>query len=126
MSVSLKKPEPDDVIERGQAILPGDLLPLGIGPAVIGDRDLIDATVKLRHLHGQLRLDAESIRFEPQPLEDFGSEDLVPDLHITQIEIGHHVAEGSEEPIPLEVPEVEDTMGATMEPVAEDDIGVAI
>ena len=122
---SIEQPEAEDVIDRGDAILPSNLLPLGIGPAMIGDRDLIDAAVKLRHLHGQLRLDAEPIRHEAKVLEHFGSEDLVPDLHIAQVQIRDNVAEGGQEPIPKGVPEVENAMRTAMESVPEDNVGMA-
>jgi hypothetical protein len=62
---SIEQPETDDVVEGGDAIFASNLLSLGIGPSVIGDRDFIDAATQFGNLHRQLGLDAEPVRFEP-------------------------------------------------------------
>src|SRR3990170_5831361 len=121
---SVEQSEAEDTVEGGEAVPPGDLLPFGIGPAVVRDRHLVDPAAELGHLDRQLGLDPEPVRLEAETLEHVGPEDFVPDLDIAQVEIRDHVAEIREEPIPDVVPEVEDAVRPTMESVAEDNVSL--
>ena len=47
--------------ERGDAVLPSDLLAFGIGAAGVGDRDLVDTRVVLGEACSDLGLEAEAI-----------------------------------------------------------------
>src|SRR5574341_180384 len=122
---SVEQPEAEDAVEGDDAVPPSDLLPLGVRPAMVRDRHLVDPAAELGHLDRQLGLDPEPIRLKAETLEHVGPEDFVPDLDIAQVEVRGHVAEVGEEPIPDVVPEVEDAVRPTMESVAEDNVGVA-
>ncbi len=74
----------------------------------------MDLAPELGHLDRELRLNAEPIRFEAKALEDVAPEDLVPHLHVAQVEIRDYVAEVREILVPQVVPEVEHAMGTTM------------
>src|SRR5689334_5380347 len=65
-----------DVPEGGDAILPVDLLALGVGAAGVADLDLEDARVDLREARGDLGLEAEPIR--RQPRQHLAARDVPP------------------------------------------------
>src|SRR5215831_7247328 len=54
------EPETNQIIQRCDPIFPSDLFALGIGAAVIGDRDFIEAALFFGKFDGDLRFEAES------------------------------------------------------------------
>jgi hypothetical protein len=111
--------------EGSDAISPTDLLPLSICPPMVGDGDLINAAAEFGHLHSDLRLKAEAARADLDTLEDLRPEGFIAHLHVSQIQIGHHVTEGGEEAIAGKMPEVQDPVRPPMKAVPEDNIGPA-
>src|SRR5580765_1120679 len=59
------------------AVLPGDLLALGVRAAVVGDRLFVDAPAAARDLGRDLGLEAESILAQRDVAQHVGAEDLV-------------------------------------------------
>src|SRR5262245_58877422 len=70
--------------QRDDAVAPTDLLALGIGAAVVGDRNLVDPHPEPRRLDHQLGLDVEAVGPQRKLLQDRGTEGLVADLHVAQ------------------------------------------
>src|SRR5207302_1861635 len=56
-----------NVEHRRHPVAPGDLLPLGVGAAAVGDGQLPDARARLRQPRRQLDLDPEPLRRAPHP-----------------------------------------------------------
>src|SRR5439155_26542241 len=106
---------PDDATDRTDAVLPGDLLPRFIIPPVIRHGNFVNSTAEARDLEGELGLEPEAIRPEPQALEEVRPEDLVARLHVRKVEIREHVGECRQEPVPDIVPEEKHSMGLTRE-----------
>src|SRR6266850_5760147 len=101
----IEEPVPDDAPDRTDAVLPGDLLPRCIIPPVIGHGNFINSAAESRDLEGELGLEPEAIRAEPQALEEVRPEDLVARLHVRKVEIREHVGKCRQEPVPDIVPE---------------------
>ena len=55
----------EDAPDRLDAVLPVDLLAFGVGAAAVGDPHLVDPAAQLRHLGGDLRLEAEAVLLDP-------------------------------------------------------------
>ena len=56
----LPKPKLQHRPDGGHGVAKPDLLPFLVGPAVVGDRDLVNAIAPAGDLRGDLRLDAEA------------------------------------------------------------------
>src|SRR5579864_5288047 len=84
-------PEPQNHAQRLEAVLPSDLLAFLVRPPVIADRHFVDAQLPLRGLHGDLRLEAESIRPDGNALQQVRAKHLVAGLHVGHIQIAEHV-----------------------------------
>ena len=80
--------EADDMEERGDAILPADLLALGIGAAVVRNRQLPDPGIRLGQPGGDLGLEAETVAGEHQRLHQRRPDHLVAGFHVGQVQIG--------------------------------------
>src|SRR5437879_1536144 len=85
----VEQPVPDDVVQGGGAIPPGDLLTFGVRASVVADRHLVDAATQLGDLDGHLGLEAEAVGAQREPLQHVGPERLVADFHVGQVEAGH-------------------------------------
>jgi hypothetical protein len=94
--------------DRRHGVLESDLLPLVVRPPVVGDRDLEEAIPAARDLRRDLRLDAEAGRLDGERLDHLAPEDLVAGLHVREIQVGQHVRDERQHPVPDGVPEVED------------------
>src|SRR5262245_22990257 len=66
----------EDRADGREAVLPADLLALGVGAPAVGDGHLPDARPGFVHLGGQLRLDAEAVGLQPQLLQHLPAEGL--------------------------------------------------
>ncbi len=87
-------------------VTPRDLLALGDGAPVVGDRDLVQAdTWDLQHLGGDLGLEAEVIADEADPTNQVTAEGFVAHFHITDRGIEEDIGEQREEAVPRVVPE---------------------
>src|SRR5262249_8546028 len=62
--------EAEDGPEGGEAVLPADLLALGILSAVIRDRHLVDAAAEVGDLRRELRLEPEAVGTDRDALQD--------------------------------------------------------
>src|SRR5207249_2696091 len=71
-----------DAPEGAHTVAPADLLALGIGTAVVGDADLEHAPTGRGHLGGDLRLEAESLLFDRDRVEDLLAKGLEAGLHV--------------------------------------------
>ena len=76
----LADPDAQQYPDRLEPVSPRDLLPLRVRPAVIRDRQLIDAELPLADLRGDLRLDREVVLAEVEAAEHVAAEGLVPGL----------------------------------------------
>src|SRR4029450_9737566 len=78
-------PAEPEAQERGhglEAVPPRDLLALVVGPAVVGDRHLVQPDAgRAQNLGGDLRLEAEVVRHELQGADEVAGERLVAELH---------------------------------------------
>src|SRR2546422_6594138 len=83
---------------------------------------LVDATAELGDLYGHLRLEAEAVGPQRETLQHVGAERLVADLHVGEVEAGHHVGDERERAVGDVVPEVEHAMRAAVKAVAEDHV----
>jgi hypothetical protein len=108
--------------ERLDAVHPRDLLAVGAGPGLVGDRHLERADPPSQQLAGDLGLHPEAVGLHPQiPVQRAGHE-LVAGLEVGDVAVEHHVGERRHELVPQDVPEGE--RGVTAElPAAEDDLG---
>src|SRR5207245_8536092 len=87
---------PQDMEHRRQPVAPGDLLPLGVGAAAVGDGQLPDARARLREPRRQLDLDPEPLGREWQAFQEVGPDHLVAGIHIREVQIGEHVGDERE------------------------------
>jgi len=122
----IEKAEADDVEERGQAVLPADLLALGIVTAGVGDGHLVDAAFLLGHFGRDLGLAAESFRLDFDSLRDFAAEDLVTRLHIGEVQVAEHVGKGGQKTVGHVMPEEEHAVRPAEKAAAVDDVGPAV
>src|SRR5207249_11459502 len=83
---------------RLDAVAPRDLLAIGVGAAAVADGHFVDSAAPARDLGRELRLEAEAVGPEAQPVEHLPAEGLVAGLHIREVEVGEHVGEEGEEP----------------------------
>src|SRR3954452_1457434 len=67
--------------DRAEAVAPGDVLALGVGAAVVGDRHLVDAQLPAADPAGDLGLDPEVVLAQRQRLQHLGAKRLVAGLH---------------------------------------------
>ena len=97
--MSSKYVKPDNMPYCCDSILPVYLLPVLIGPSVVGDSDLIHAPLPFCHPSGKLRFDAEASRFQAmlERISDLFRECLITGFHIGKIEAGKKIREESEE-----------------------------
>jgi len=101
---------PDSILnttESAETILPADFLPFGIGPAVVGDGDLVDARTRLGRLRHDLGFKAEAVFLNFDRLDEFASKRFVAGLHVREVEIGRHVRQEREELVAERVPEIQ-------------------
>src|SRR5207244_1841551 len=87
-----------------EAVFPVDLLPFPIVAAVVRDRYFENAVAAPGHFRRHLGLEAESIRPQPDRLDDLPAKDFVAGLHVGEVEIGDHVREMREECVPQTMP----------------------
>src|SRR5437773_12358579 len=79
---SLAEPVPDEDPERDDPVAPPDLLPFLVPPAIVRDRNLVDAVAALENLCRQLGLDAEAVRPQRHRPEHVRPHHLVAGLHV--------------------------------------------
>src|SRR5919199_5462944 len=125
-SGSATKPDDDERLDRLQPVLPGDLLALGVGASVVGDRHLVDTELAGADLAGDLRLDREVVLRQGQRAQDVDPEGLVPGLHVRERRVEEDVRQQAEGPVPDQVPEEVRALRPTAgEPRPVDDVGDA-
>src|SRR5215471_20957127 len=96
---SAKKVVFDDAVNGSKTVLPDDLLPLRVGPAVIGDPDLVDRTAHPGDLGSDLGFEAEALFLDVDALNDIALEYLVAGLDVGEIQIRQHVGEQSQKTV---------------------------
>ena len=117
---------PHDAVDRADAVLPPDLLALGVRAARVRDADLVDPPARGRDLRGDLGLEPEAVLLDLDRLDHLTPERLVTGLHVGEVQVGEHVRRGGEQPVADRVPVVEDAVRATgEEPRPVDHVGVA-
>src|SRR5882724_2622826 len=104
-----------DVPERGDSVAPSDLLALRVGPPRVGDADLPDASARLGEPRRDLRLEAESVARQYEPLHYRRTHGLVARLHVGQVEVGEHVGDECQQAVADRVPEEEHAVIAAQE-----------
>src|SRR5659263_449461 len=67
----------EDAEDGPYAVLPVDLLPLGVRPAAVGNPHLVDPASQFRHLGGDLRFEPEPVLFDPDLRQYLPPEHLV-------------------------------------------------
>src|SRR5436190_20666530 len=107
---SAKKVVFDDAVDRTEAVLVADLLSLFIGPAMVGDADLVDSRAAPGQLGGDFRLEAEPVFLDLDRLDELAAECLIAGFHVREIQVGEHVGKKRQESVPDAVPEVEVAM----------------
>ena len=118
--------EAEDRPHRGDRVPPADLLALGVHPAVVRDRHLVDPAAQVRHLGRELGLEAEAIRAQRDAAQDVGAERLVARLHVGEVQVGAHVRQERQEAVADGVPEEQHAPRAAREARAVDHVGVAL
>ena len=97
-----------DTHDGADAVFPSDLFTFVVRTAIVGDGDFIDHPVLLGDFRGDFRLKAKAVFFNFNLLQHLFFEDPVADLHIGEIEVGHHVRQGGEKAIAEVVPVVDE------------------
>ena len=121
------EPIPEQGPQGREQVLQAYLLALGIGPPLVGDRDLVQPRSPLDQLRGQLRLQGEPVRRQRHRPEDVGPDQLGAGLHVGQVDVVQDVAQPGQKLVAQCVPEVQDApVTARQEPGAEDRIGYAL
>src|SRR5215470_425359 len=100
----------DDAVNGPKTVLPDDLLPLRVGPAVVGDSDLVDRAAHPGDLGSDLRFEAEALFLDVDALNDIALECLVAGLDVGEIQIRQHVGEQRQKTVAHAMPEVEDAV----------------
>src|SRR5882757_9926292 len=91
-SIPRTDPITDQIPESFQTILPVDLFPLPISPAVVVNSNLIDPPFPCqRDLHADLHLDSKIVRGNAECLQDLASKHLVAGLDVAQRLIAQHI-----------------------------------
>src|SRR5690348_9624104 len=102
---SAEQAHAEENANRLEAVPPRDLLPLCVGAAVVGNRQLVHAELALADLRRDLRLDCEVALTQVERAKDLRAEGLVARLHVRERRVVEHVRQQREKPIPDEVPE---------------------
>src|SRR5439155_24632669 len=98
--------------ERGEAVPPGDLLPLGIVAAFVGDGHLVHPRSALEELGRDLGLDAEAVAAQWQRLQHVGPHRLEAGLHVGHGRVVEHVGDEVQEQVREVVREQEAAVAA--------------
>src|SRR5262249_43985748 len=77
---------------------------------VVRDSDFVDSDSQSRKLDSDLGLEPESLLLQLDLAEDLTFEDLKSGLHVGEVEVGEHVRDQSEQPVPDRMPKEEDAM----------------
>ena len=109
------------------SVLPINFFAFGVGAAVVGDGDFVDADAATGDFGGDLRFEAEAVFLDGDALEDLASEGFIAGLHVREVEVGEHVGEKSKEAVADGMPEVKNAVGFRADEAgAEDDIGTIL
>ena len=82
-----------DAPECGDAVFPGNLLTLRVGPARIRNRHFVNTPISFRDLRGYFRLKAEPIGSQTDAVQHLATKNLVTGLHIAQVQVGKNIRE---------------------------------
>lgn len=116
----------EDAPDGADAVFPGDFFALLVAAAVVADGDFVDDGAAAGEFGGDFDFEAEAFFLEVEGLDALAFEEFVADLHVGEVDVGHHVGEGGEEAVADVVPVVDDAVGAAAEEAgAVDDIGAA-
>src|SRR6185312_15090650 len=107
----------------GHTVTPGDLLAFFVGAAVVPNWNLINSTAQARDFDRELRLETKTVTAELQRVEHLPPKHLITNFHVSEIQITEKIAEEREGMIAHIMPEVEHTMRAAVETIAEYHIG---
>src|SRR5262245_41689126 len=105
----------EDEKDRGNSILPADLLPFEIIAPAVGDRDFIDAATGFGDLGREFRLKPEAVFPKFDLLQKTGTEYFVARLHVGQVQVRHHVRKCREHLVAQVMPKEKDAVGTTQE-----------
>ena len=97
----------EDAAEGAEAVFPADFFAFGVGAAVVGNGDFVDACAGAGDLGDEFGLDTEAVFLEGDGLDQLAFENFVAGLHVGEVEIGCHVRQEGEELVAERVPEVE-------------------
>ena len=117
---------PEDRPQGDDPVRPADLLPFPVGPARVGDRHLVDPRAHLRQLGGELGLHAEAVGPDGDALDDVGAEDLVPRLHVGEVQVRDHVGDERQHLVGDVVPEEEHAARGAREARPVDHVRLAL
>ena len=112
--------------DRGEAVLPADLLAFPIVAAVVGNGDLVYPKAEAGDLGGDLGLDAEAVRAQPHALHHLARHHFVAGLHVGKVQVGDEVREQREEAVGELMPEAEHAPRPSEEAGAVDHVGSAV
>jgi len=113
--------------EGFERVFQADLLAFLVGAAVVADRDFVDSGLPLGELNGDLGLEAEAVGPDGNALQQGRPEGLVAGLHVGEVQVGHDVAHGRQNPVRDGMPVVEDSpLAGGEEPGAEDGVSPAV
>src|SRR5262245_54588290 len=110
-------------MEKGrQPVSPADLLSFLIGATIVANRHFIDPTTQLRNLDDDFWFKAKAVGLQMYAPENVSTKYFVADLHVRQVEPCRDIRKQRENTITHIVPEVQNPMGSTTEPIAEHNI----
>jgi len=89
------------------AVFPIDLFAFGVGAAVVGDGDFVNADAFFGELGCDLGLEAEAVFLDGDGLQNFPAHGFVAGLHIREVQVGEHVGHEREELVPQGVPKIQ-------------------
>jgi hypothetical protein len=124
--LSVGEAETDDTPEGLNPVFPSDFFAFFVGAAGVRDGDFVDAPVPFCDFGGDFRLEAETIGFELNTLEDFAAKDFVASLHVGEFEIGEDVGKQGKHFIGDVMPKIVDTLRSAEEAGAKDNVGTTV
>lgn len=94
---------------------------------MVVDGHFVDAAFLFGDFGGDLDLEPETVLLDLDLFQHLATEDFVADLHVGEVQVGHHVREQGQQFVADHVPEEVDAVGtAAREARAEYDVGMAL
>ena len=97
----------EDAADGADAVFPADFFAFGVGAAVVGNGDFVDAGAGAGDLGDDLGFEAEALFRDGDGLDQLAFENFVAGLHVREVEIRCHVRQEGEELVAEGVPEIQ-------------------